>query len=173
MPTPPHPPPAIFGGLNTPRLEAASVSLGALYISPDGEVFVSDGESWERVVSLDPPETQSLAEASELQPEVCVPRAEVGSLSKMAELVATSLRTFVPNVEVTVEGSCITVTSPPAQTLIVSVTESSTEPPLIKVDVTPREAGEAWGDYAARIEASPPGADRETWVARLRALAGE
>jgi hypothetical protein len=91
----------------------------------------------------------------------------------MADLVATSLRTFVPDVEVTVEGSCITITSPPAQTFLVSVTESPTEPPLIKVNMTPREAGEAWGDYAARIKANPPEADRETWIAGLRALAGE
>lgn len=169
--------PHVYDALTTPVPLATDVAPGALCLTAGG-AMISDGSAWKYLeagsgISLrDMPLPYpflgrvTTAESPSLELDKTDPAA-------LARIIGQGLASLIPDVEVSVTGPCITITSPPAQTLTVSVSTTPTEPPLIQVEQTPREQGEAWGDYARRVGAGAPGADRDGWLARLRARAGE
>lgn len=167
--------PHLYEAFSTPMPLATEVARGALCLTAGG-ALISDGSEWTYLeagsgISLRDVPYPLLGRVA--QPES--PQLELGNVGpdQLAEMLGQGLASLLQGVEVSVKGSCVTLTSPPAQTLSVSVSATPDEPPLIQVEMTPRAPGEAWGDYARRIGVGPPGADRDAWLARLRARAGE
>ncbi len=169
--------PGLYNSFLAPVPPATEAAPGSLCLTPDGPM-VSDGNEW---TYLEAGSGISLREVSLPYPLLArVTASEKPSLeldatdpAALAMIIGQGLASLIPDVEISVKGACITITSPPAQALTVSVSSTPTEPPLIQVEQVPREQGEAWGDYASRIGAGAPGSDRDDWLARLRARAGE